>query len=90
MGIGAICILIACLIISGTTFPWMNSLGVDGFYFMTGVLNILSVLFTYFCIGETKGLSNKQKKSLFIPGGPYGRKLQTGDVIVHHTDQDES
>ena len=59
-------------------------------YISKHILSIISVLFIYFYVGETKGLSNKQKKSLFIPGGPYGRKLKNGDVIVHHANQDET
>ena len=36
-------------------------------------------MFNYFCVAETKGLSEKEKKSLYIPGAKFGRKLKQAE-----------
>ena len=89
LGVGVICILTAALTVGATTFPLINLVGIAGFYAVFGVLSIVSLLFIYFCLGETKGLSNKQKKELFIPGGKYGRRLRPSEV-VQTVDEDGS
>ena len=43
--------------------------------------SLIAVVFVYFCMDETKGLSEKQKKSLYIPGAKYGRKLREGEEV---------
>ena len=43
---------------------------------MFGIFCVLGALFNYFFVAETKGLSEKEKKSLYIPGAKYGRKLR--------------
>ena len=30
-------------------------------------------------VGETKGLSEKEKKEIFLPGAKWGRKLRPGE-----------
>ena len=43
---------------------------------MFGFLSLFAVIFTYFFVDETMGLSEKQKKALYIPGAKFGRKLR--------------
>ena len=43
---------------------------------MFGALSLIAVFFVYFFIDETFGLSEKQKKALYIPGAKFGRKLR--------------
>ena len=54
-------------------------LGYSGFFYGFGCVMVISVI--YFCIyvGETKHLTDKEKKELFVPGGKYGRKLRPGE-----------
>ena len=40
----------------------------------------------YFFVGETKGLTDAEKRSLFRPGKPYGRKLRPGEVYEQEDD----
>ena len=44
-----------------------------------GALTFLSVFFIYFYVGETKGLSEKEKKEIFMPGATWGRNLAYGE-----------
>ena len=46
---------------------------------MFGIITAISVVFIYFYVGETKGLNEKEKKELFMPGATYGRKLFPGE-----------
>ena len=36
----------------------------------------VSVIYFIFFIGETKHLTDKEKKELYVPGAKYGRKLK--------------
>ena len=47
---------------------------------MFGIFCVLGALFNYFFVAETKGLSEKEKKSLYIPGAKYGRKLRNDEA----------
>ena len=40
---------------------------------------MIAVFFVYFYIDETFGLSEKQKKALYIPGAKFGRKLRSDE-----------
>ena len=42
---------------------------------MFGFFSACAVVFEYFYVAETKGLSEREKKGLYCPGAPYGRKL---------------
>ena len=48
---------------------------------MFGFFSACAVVFEYFFVAETKGLSEREKKSLYYPGAPYGRKLRPDEVI---------
>ena len=65
-----------------TAFTFMNWLHPSGFFIMYGIFSTLSLLFTYSCIAETKGLTDKEKKELYIPGAKWGRPLKPGEVYV--------
>ena len=43
---------------------------------MFGFFSACAVIFEYFFVAETKGLSEREKKGLYYPGAPYGRKLK--------------
>ena len=40
----------------------------------------LAIFYIYYFMDETQGLSEKQKKELFIPGAKFGRKLKMGEI----------
>ena len=40
-----------------------------------------AVFFVYYYIAESKGLSDKEKKALYIPGSEFGRKLRPGEQM---------
>ena len=80
LGTGAILIYFIIILETATTFTLINFLGLSGFFALYGLFTTCSIIFTYFYIGETKGLSDKQRKELFIPGAKYGRKLRQDEV----------
>ena len=53
-----------------------SAIGSQGVFFMFGIFCIAGAIFNYFYVAETKGLSEKEKKSLYIPGAKYGRPLK--------------
>ena len=53
-----------------------------GFFSMFGVFNILATIYVFFSVGETKGLSETEKKEIYLPGAKYGRALQPGEKAV--------
>ena len=60
-----------------TTKPLMESaIGSQGVFFMFGIFCAMGALFNYCFVAETKGLSELERKSLYIPGAKYGRKLR--------------
>ena len=48
---------------------------------MFSAFSALAVVFVYYFIAESKGLSDKEKKALYIPGAEYGRKLRPGEIL---------
>ena len=50
-----------------------------GTFFIFGGITAVSVVFIYFCVGETKGLSEREKKEIFMPGATWGRELKPGE-----------
>ena len=82
-------IYILVLLESATTFPLINAVQVSGFFMFYGIFSFCSIFFTYFFVGETKGLSDKQKKELYIPGGPYGRKLKPDEIYRMNQDTED-
>ena len=51
---------------------WLGHAGTFGVY---GIFALCGFAFIYKYVPETKGLSEKEKKELFLPGGAYGSKL---------------
>ena len=47
----------------------------EGTFFIFGGITGVSVVFLYFCVGETKGLSEREKKEIYMPGATWGRRL---------------
>ena len=52
---------------------------------MFSIFSVAAVVFVYFFIAESRGLSDRDKKALYIPGAPFGRKLHEGDRQLTHT-----
>ena len=46
---------------------------------MFAIFSFIAFVFLYIFLGETMGLSKFEKKSLYVPGGPWGRKLKHGE-----------
>ena len=46
---------------------------------MFGVFSVAAVFFVYFFMAESKGLSDREKKALYVPGAKFGRKLHSGE-----------
>ena len=44
-----------------------------------GSITLLGVIFIWFFVGETKGLTEKEKKEIFMPGATWGRELRSGE-----------
>ena len=53
---------------------------------MLSGFSVIALFFVYNCMDETKGLSEKEKKSLYIPGAKYGRKLKPMEEFKQHRD----
>jgi len=43
------------------------------------IFSLGGVIFVFYFVPETKGLSEQEKKALFLPGSPFGRKLKAGE-----------
>ncbi|ORX76608.1 MFS transporter, SP family [Anaeromyces robustus] len=56
---------ISNLIVS-TTFPYLSELSVGGAYLMYGIFSILSALFVYFMVPETKGKTLEDMNNLWL------------------------
>ena len=54
----------------------------QGVFFMFGFFSACAVVFEYFHVAETKDLSEREKKGLYCPGAPYGRKLEPMEDLV--------
>ena len=68
------------LILSLVTEPLMDSaLQPQGVFFLFAGFSFIAVFYVYFYMAESKGLPEKQKKSLYIPGAKFGRKLKPGE-----------
>lgn len=50
-----------------------------GTFLIFGCITAVSVVFIYVFVGETKGLSEKEKKEIFMPGATWGRVLRDGE-----------
>ena len=58
-----------------------SSLGPIGVFSTYAIFSLTGLAFIYFCVPETKGLSEREKKAMFMPGGRYGRKLRDGEDV---------
>ena len=56
---------------------WMQP---EGFFMFYATTSFLGFIFVYFCVGETKGLSEQDKKLLYQPGGKYGRRVRPNEI----------
>ena len=59
-----------------------DAVGHVGFFSMWGIFNVLSTIYVFFSVGETKGLSETEKKEIYLPGAKYGRALKSGEKAV--------
>lgn len=51
----------------------------EGCFVLFGFFSLLAVGFEWYFVAETQGLSEREKKNLYTPGQPYGRKLKEGE-----------
>lgn len=65
-------ILIESIFTESLMDSWIQPCGV---FFIFSLFSVLAVCFEYFYVAETRGLSERERKELYIPGAPYGRKL---------------
>ena len=60
-----------------------------GVFSMFGFFSLIGLLFIYFYVPETVGLSENEKREIFMPGAKFGRKLKDDedawvDVGIEH------
>ena len=83
LGVAVLTLWSTVLVLSLTSESLMNSaLQPQGVFFLFAVFSMIATFFVYFYMGETKGLTEKKKKALFIPGGKYGRRLRPGEEMM--------
>ena len=80
VGSGGMIVFGVVLFEAYTAFTFINWLHPSGFFIMYGIFSSISFVFTYNFIAETKGLTDKEKKELFIPGAKWGRQLKPNEV----------
>ena len=51
----------------------------QGVFFLFAGFSLIAIFYVYFFMAETKGLSDREKKALYLPGKKYGRKLRPGE-----------
>lgn len=61
------------------TTETFNEIDPSFVFWLYGSLTFVSIPFIYFYIGETRGLSEKEKKEIFMPGANWGRELKEGE-----------
>ena len=69
-------------LILGLTFPTLKAWSFTNTLYIAAAFTILSAVFIYFFVGETKGLSDKEKKEIFMPGATWGRPLKDDEKAV--------
>ena len=47
-----------------------------GVFWMFAFFNFCAIFYMYYFVGETKGLSDGEKKALYYPGSKWGRKMR--------------
>ena len=69
MGVSTQIMWVVILIESLTTESLMeSSLKPEGVFILFGIFSMLAVGFEWFFVAETKGLSEREKKAIYIPG----------------------
>lgn len=53
-----------------------------GTFLIFAGITAVSVVFIYCFVGESKGLSEREKKEIFMPGATWGRPLRDGEQAV--------
>jgi len=61
-----------------------------GVFSMFAIFSVAGFFFIYYYVPETKGLSEQEKKGLFLPGASYGRKLKPGENPAWYTTNDST
>ncbi len=82
LGVSTQVLWIVILLESLTTETLMDSpLKPEGVFILFGIFSMLAVGFEWFFVAETQGLSEREKKNLYLPGMPYGRKLDENEDV---------
>ena len=71
-------ILIESLFTESLMESWIKPQGV---FFVIGILSFVATILEYLFVAETKGLEEREKKELYMVGGPYGRKPRADDIV---------
>jgi len=61
------------------TTETFNEIDPSFVFWLYGTITFISIPFVFFYVGETKGLSEKEKKEIFMPGANWGRELRPGE-----------
>ena len=56
-----------------------SSLKPEGVFILFGIFSMIAFGVEWMVVAETQGLSEREKKSLYIPGAEYGRTLYDGE-----------
>mmetsp|Transcript_16469 Transcript_16469/g.22272 ORF Transcript_16469/g.22272 Transcript_16469/m.22272 type:complete len:118 (+) Transcript_16469:457-810(+) len=59
-----------------------SGLSHTGTFSLFAALSLLGLCFLCTNVPETKGLIERQKKELFVPGAKYGRKLRSDEISI--------
>ena len=75
-GTALVVMQLVILLQTATALDMIAWLRPEGFFLFYAVTSFIGFLFVYFCVGETMGLSEQDKKLLYQPGGKYGRSVR--------------
>jgi len=79
-GTALVVMQLVILLQTATALDMIAWLKPEGFFMFYAMTSFIGFLFVYFCVGETMGLSEQDKKFLYQPGGRYGRKPKPNEV----------
>ena len=77
-GAALVTMQLVILVETATALEMIARLTPQGFFMFYALTSFIGFLFVYFWVGETKHLSEKEKKQLYQPGGKFGRKISGG------------
>ena len=63
-----------------------STLKPQGVFFLFSFFSFVAVFYVYYYMAETMGLSEKQKKALYVPGAKFGRKLKAQEQAIELAD----